>query len=165
LSFASHCCTGLIAAVAACLRLQAQAPASAEPAYFERITQVPAPESFSHALNASLTVSGMHDSSIGRYNIATPAVSYSFSPRYALDASMSIYPYRMVADTAEPPAPPGPPIPATGDLGDLYVRLNWSKDCKIGRSDLSMTCLMLDTKETAKINPIEERPCFGCLGR
>ena len=46
--------------------------------------------------HATVTVAGVHDSSIGWYTVVTPVFSYTFSPRYSADVSLSIYPYRLV---------------------------------------------------------------------
>lgn len=55
-------------------------------------------------LNAGITFSGAHDSSIGWYSVVTPALSYTFTPHYSADISLSIYPYRPVPSrSAKPP--------------------------------------------------------------
>jgi hypothetical protein len=66
-------------------------------------------------------MSGVHDSSIGWYNVVTPELSYTFSRRYSADASLSIYPYRLT--TAPPSAPPPPSrlVFDGGDIGDLLT--------------------------------------------
>jgi hypothetical protein len=68
-----------------------------------------------NGLNAAVTLAGAHDSYVGWYNVATPALSYAFSPRYSGDLSMSIYPYRLA------PAGDGHLRFAGGDLGDMLL--------------------------------------------
>jgi hypothetical protein len=78
-------------------------------------------ESVPHGLNAGVAASGVHDSSIGWYNVVTPGISYTFSRRYAADASMSIYPYRLTPKPKQA-APSGSGLVFDGgDVGDLLV--------------------------------------------
>ncbi|WP_141223883.1 hypothetical protein [Granulicella pectinivorans] len=72
-------------------------------------------------LNAGLTFSAVHDSSTGWYSVATPAVSYSFTPRYSADASMSIYPYRLTPNQSTTATASNRLLPTHGDLGDMLV--------------------------------------------
>ncbi len=72
-------------------------------------------------LNAGMTASETHDSSIGWYTLVTPSLYYSFSPRYSIDASASIYPYRKVERPALPPSPPEQFVPVLWNAGDTYL--------------------------------------------
>jgi len=69
----------------------------------------------SSGFNFGVSLFGVHDSYVGWYNVATPAASYSFSPRYSADVSMSIYPYRLAPNSA------GTLLLAGGDLGDMLL--------------------------------------------
>jgi hypothetical protein len=86
-------------------------------------------------LNAGLTLTSVHDSAAGWYTLLTPAIAYTFSPRYSVDLSMPVYLYRLAENPAaetQPPTPPGaPPRPAqplvpqllahTFDPGDIFL--------------------------------------------
>ena len=72
---------------------QTQAQASSE---LEAVPRVPGLSMLFRGFNAGVTYAGVHNSSIGWYTVATPAVSYTFSPRYSADANTSIYFHRMV---------------------------------------------------------------------
>ncbi len=96
-----------------------------EPTYLEHVPRVPGVSTLLDGFNAGFTFSGVHDSSIGWYNVVTPAVSYNFSPHFSADASVSIYPYRLTAndDTA---ASSAPLVPDLGDLGDTLLGMHAS---------------------------------------
>jgi hypothetical protein len=82
-------------------------------------------------LNAGFTVSGVHDSSIGWYNVATSAVSYTFSPHYSADASVSVYPYRLVDVPLATPQPSAGLTSHLGDVGDTFIGLHASFNPRI----------------------------------
>ena len=88
---------------------QVEAPAAAPPApqaaHIDQVPRVPGVATAFRGLNAGVNFAGAHDSSIGWYSIATPAVSYTFSPHFSADATISIYPYRLV-DVLQPTTPP-----------------------------------------------------------
>lgn len=52
------------------------------------------PELPQRGFNASLALSGLHDSQLGWAGYAQPAVSYRFNQRFSLDATIPIYFYR-----------------------------------------------------------------------
>ncbi len=88
------------------------------------VPRVPGLERVLRGFNAGLTSSVVHDSSIGWYNIVTPAVSYTVSPHYSLDASLSIYPYRL-APNENPAATASQRLLRTyADLGDTLIGLH-----------------------------------------
>jgi len=103
-----------------------EAAATTEPARLEEVPRVPGVRTLFQGFNAGFTVSGVHDSSIGWYNIASSAISYTLSPHYSADASVSVYPYRLVdIQLAKPPLRPGL-TPHLGDLGDTFIGLHAS---------------------------------------
>jgi len=58
--------------------------------------------------------------------VTTPAVSYTFSSHYSADASLSIYPYRLVQNLS-PKALPGQRLMATeGETGDTLIGVHAS---------------------------------------
>ena len=77
---------------------QALVPQQQSQAATAEAQQVPQVQGLSvwRGFNAGLTFSQVHDSSAGWYNLFTPAVSYSLSRHYSADASISVYPYRLV---------------------------------------------------------------------
>ena len=89
-----------------------------------QVARVPGLSTVLRGFNAGLTFSGVHDSSIGWYTVATPAVSYAFSPHYSADASFSIYPYRLAPSQQTNPPPNQRLIGAVGDLGDTWIGLH-----------------------------------------
>jgi hypothetical protein len=74
--------------------------------------------------NAGVTFSVVHDSYLGWYDVATPAISYTFSPHYSADASVSIYPYRL-AQNQRTVVPANERLIAThADAGDTLLGLH-----------------------------------------
>lgn len=81
-------------------------------------------DSYFHGFNAAITASGVHDSANGWTNVITPVVSYSLSPHYLFDASMSVYPYHYAATVQSFGIPPTFSNDLTfvgGDIGDLLL--------------------------------------------
>ena len=88
-------------------------------------------------VNAGFTLTSVHDSAAGWYTLVTPAIAYSFSPRYSIDLSMTTYLYRLAESQAAqspiptPPHPGQPPVPPTPtaeqlvahkfDPGDIFL--------------------------------------------
>jgi hypothetical protein len=112
------------------LRAEAQQTPSADPAakpdstYVEEVPRVPGVSTLLRGFNAGVTFSQVHDSSAGWYNVATPAISYTFSRHYSADASVSIYPYRHVQNL-DPGAPPDKRLVVDlGDVGDTWIGLH-----------------------------------------
>lgn len=90
----------------------------------EEVPRVPGVGALLRGLNGGITFSEVHDSSIGWYNVATPAVNFTISPRYSADASLSIYPFRLMP-VQGPIAPSGQQLVAVrGDLGDTLIGLH-----------------------------------------
>jgi len=103
-----------------------QADASAPPgiAHLEQVPRVPGVSTLLRGFNAGVTFSGVHDSSIGWFTVATPAVSYTFSPHYSADASASVYPTRMVENQNPATSSTQPLVSDTGDAGDTFIGLH-----------------------------------------
>src|ERR1700677_1549105 len=113
---------------------QTSSPAAPEPAQLEQVARVPGVSTLLHGLNAGFTLSGAHNSLIGWYNVGTPAVSYTFSPRYSADASVSFYPYRLV-ENENSTAPPGQGLVADlGGVGDTFIGLHASFNPRVLRN-------------------------------
>ena len=89
----------------------------------DQVPRVPGLSTLLHGVNFGLTVSGVHDSSIGWYSVATPAISYNFSTHYSADASLSIYPYRLAPQQAAPGSNESLAA-ALGDLGDTWIAVH-----------------------------------------
>jgi hypothetical protein len=107
-----HLCLAL--GLAASSRLLAQqAEQTVSPA--DQSPRVPTVTSDGRGFNFGVTLSGVHDSYVGWYNVVTPAASYAFSPHYSADVSMSIYPYRLAPNSDDKLRFAG------GDLGDLLL--------------------------------------------
>jgi hypothetical protein len=87
----------------------------------DQAPRVPGVVTLFRGFNAGVTYSGVHNSSIGWYNVATPAISYTFSPHYSADASASIYLHRYVQNTNPTTAISGPLVVDASDAGDTYM--------------------------------------------
>jgi hypothetical protein len=103
-------------------------PAAPNATQIEQVPRVPGIGTLLHGVNAGVTFSGVHDSSIGWYTVATPAMSYTYSRHYAADVSFSIYPSREVVDDVRNVDPGAPPtqqlVLATGELSDTFIGLH-----------------------------------------
>jgi hypothetical protein len=79
-------------------------------------------------VNAGVTFSGVHDSSIGWYTVATPAMYCAFSRHYSADVSFTIYPSRNVVNSVQSSSPGAPStqqlVLATGELSDTFIGLH-----------------------------------------
>lgn len=98
-------------------------PDSPAPVPLEQVPRVPGLTSFWRGFNAGVTFSGVHDSSISWYTVATPAVSYSFSPHYSVDATATIYPSRLVPVESADRRSEHLEMD-TGDVGDTAISLH-----------------------------------------
>jgi hypothetical protein len=135
LSYAPYRLACLLFALAACLHAETPVPERAEPAastaspetsHLEQVPKVPGLSTLWNGLNAGVTISGVHDSSIGWYNVVTPALSYTFSQHYAADASLSIYPYRLVQKQASTLPPIYQTVVSHGEVGDTLIGVHAS---------------------------------------
>jgi len=99
-------------------------PPSAPSSPINEVARVPGLSTVLQGFNAGLTFSGVHDSSIGWYTVATPAISYTFSHHYSADASFSVYPYRLAPTQQTNPPPNHLLVSAIGDLGDTWIGLH-----------------------------------------
>lgn len=98
---------GRVLCWAAWLHAAAQAPAALRP------------HAVLDKLDAQVTFAAVHDSYLGWYTVATPALLYSFSPRYSADVSVAIYPTRNAPDSA---ATTTNYLSSTGgDVGDVFL--------------------------------------------
>ena len=96
-------------------------PAVSSAKNLRQLPRVPGISSRVSELNAGITVVAVHDSYIGWYSLVTPAVSYTFSPHYSADATVSIYPYRLTLDPNASSSSTQQLVPTHGDLGDTLV--------------------------------------------
>jgi hypothetical protein len=65
----------------------------------QTVPRVPGLSNLLDGLNAGVNYSGVHSSSVGWYQVTTPAVNYTFSRHFSADASTSIYLHRLVQNT------------------------------------------------------------------
>ena len=92
-----------------------------DPTELDHVPKVPGVSLLLPGVNVGVTFTAVHDSEIGWYNLATPAVSYTFSPRYSADASMSVYPYRLAENQTTTPGPHPALVTTYGDLSDILL--------------------------------------------
>ena len=90
----------------------------------EQVPRVPGMGTLLRGLNAGVTFSTVHDSSIGWSELITPAISYTFSPHYSADASTTIYPYRLAQNQNPATSATQPLVTTHGDLGDTLIALH-----------------------------------------
>ena len=101
-----------------------QMPTEAAPV--EPVPRVPGLSTLLRGFDAGVTLSAVHDSSVGWFSVAIPAVSYSFSPHFAVDASLPVYPYRLVWNEVSTTPITERLVERQGDLGDTLVGLHAS---------------------------------------
>jgi len=87
----------------------------------ENVPRVPGVSSLLGGFNAGVSFFGVHNSAIGWFEVASPAVSYTFSPRFSVDASTPIYLRRHVEGRIVPPATSAPLILDADDAGDTLI--------------------------------------------
>lgn len=135
MSFAPYRLACLLLALATCLYAETPAVERAEPAvstappetgHLEQVPKVPGLSTLWNGLNAGVTFSGVHDSSIGWYNVVTPALSYTFSQHYSADTSLSIYPYRLVQKQVSTNPPIYQVVASHGEVGDTLIGVHAS---------------------------------------
>lgn len=95
--------------------------ASEKPATLNPLHMASRYQNLLRGINFGATVLGVHDSALGWSNVVTPGLTYTFSPRYSADASVSIYPYRL-AENQDPVAGMiGGLFFDGGDVGDTLL--------------------------------------------
>lgn len=113
--------------LACCISARAQVTAAAGvapvhiPEKVQTVPRVPGLGTLLDGLNAGVTYSGVHSSSVGWYTVMTPAVSYTFSRRFSADGSTSIYFHRMVENTDAATAAKHPLVDDPMDPGDTLL--------------------------------------------
>ncbi len=69
------------------------------PSLLSEVPSVPGLAARLRGINAGVTLTSVHDSSVGWYTLFTPAVSLSFARHYSTDLSMPVYLYRLGEST------------------------------------------------------------------
>lgn len=130
MSFALNRLAGLTMVLSAAFHAQAQqsthsdALRAAGAANLQHVPKVPGLNTLWRGFNAGVTFSGVHDSAIGWYTVATPAVSYTLTEHYSADASISIYPSRRVENPDPEAWLTDPLVLELGKLGDTFIGLH-----------------------------------------
>ena len=91
------------------------------PEKVQTVPRVPGLSTLLDGLNAGITYSGVHSSSVGWYSVTTPAVNYTFSRRFSADASTSIYFHRLVQNTDAATVTAHPLVDGGVNPGDTLV--------------------------------------------
>lgn len=113
-----------------CVSAQAQVTAAAGvapvhiPEKVQTVPRVPGLGTLLDGLNAGVSYSGVHSSSVGWYTVMTPAVNYTFSRRFSADGSSSIYFHRQVENTNTATATKHPLVDDRMDPGDTLIGLH-----------------------------------------
>lgn len=116
--------------LACCASAQAQVTAAAGispvhvPEKVQTVPRVPGLGTVLDGLNAGITYSGVHSSSVGWYTVMTPAVNYTFSRHFSADGSTSIYFHRLIANTNAATAAQHPLVDAPMEPGDTLIGLH-----------------------------------------
>ena len=84
----------------------------------ENVPRVPGVSTLLGGFNAGISFFGVHNSAIGWFEVASPAVNYTFSPRFSADASTPIYLRRYVEKPPVPPQTVGSLVLDQDDAGD-----------------------------------------------
>jgi len=87
----------------------------------ENVPRVPGVSTLLGGFNAGVSYFGVHNSAIGWFEVASPAVSYTFSPRFSADASTPIYLRRNVEGNIVPPQTSAPLVLDQDDAGDTLI--------------------------------------------
>jgi hypothetical protein len=87
----------------------------------QAVPRVPGLGGFLDGLNAGVSYSSVHSSSVGWYSVTTPAVNYTFSRRFSADASTSLYFNRLVQNTNTATATAHPLVNDRVDPGDTLI--------------------------------------------
>ena len=113
----------MVTSAAAHAQVAPQATDAAQPGSenLEHVPRVPGVSTLFRGFNAGFNFSGVHNSSIGWYEVATPAVSYTFSSRYSADASTPIYIHRLVENTSPGPQSNQSTEEYVSDPGDTLI--------------------------------------------
>ena len=113
--------------LASCVSAHAQVSAAAGiapvhvPERVQAVPRVPNLSTLFDGLNAGITYSGVHSSSVGWYSVTTPAINYTFSRRFSADASTSIYFHRLVQNTDTSTAAAHPLVDGGVNPGDTLI--------------------------------------------
>lgn len=105
------------------------------------VPRVPGVSTLFRGFNAGVSFFGVHNSAIGWFEVASPAVNYTFSPRFSADASTPIYVHRYVEGQIVPPQTSAPLVLDQDDAGDtlLGFHANFNPDKFIYTATASMT--------------------------
>jgi hypothetical protein len=113
--------------LASCMSVHAQVTAAAgiAPGHIQEkvqtVPRVPGLVNLLDGINAGVTYSAIHSSSVGWYRALTPAVNYSFSRRFSTDASTSLYFDRLVENTDPATAAKHPLVKDPLEPGDTLI--------------------------------------------
>lgn len=99
---------------------------SAQSSYTQEIPRAPGVAGFFHGFNAGVSGAAVHDSAIGWYSIVSPAASYAVSTHLSADASVSIYPYRLVENPQPGPNATQQLTAEHNELSDTFIALHAS---------------------------------------
>jgi hypothetical protein len=107
----------------------------------ENVPRVPGVSTLLAGFNAGVSFFGVHNSAIGWFEVASPAVNYTFSPRFSVDASTPVYLRRYVEKSPVPPQTVGTLVLDADDAGDTLMgfHANFNPDKLIYTATASMT--------------------------
>jgi hypothetical protein len=113
--------------LASCVSAHAQATAAAGvapvhvPEKVQSVPRVPGLGTLLDGLNAGVTYSGVHSSSVGWYSVVTPAVNYNFSRHFSADANTSVYFHHPVLNPNPATAAAHPLVDGGTNAGDTLI--------------------------------------------
>lgn len=118
---------------------QQQDDERSKPPELEEVPRVPGVGSALRGLNTGITYAGVHNSSIGWYEVLVPAVSYAFSPHYSMDASATVYLHRFVDNLNPGTNSTERLVLDADDAGDTLIGLHGSFHPRIFYDTTSIT--------------------------
>ena len=144
---ASHRAIGLAILLGAHLPAMAQIAPQAtgggqsRPEAADKVPRVPGLSTFLQGFNAGMSFFAVHNSAIGWYEVASPAVNYTFSAHFSGDASTPIYLRRYVEGRIAAPQMTAPLVLDSDDAGDtlLGFHANFNPHKSIETATASLT--------------------------
>jgi hypothetical protein len=105
-------------------RLAASQAPPQNPPGTPRRSIAPALSNIVRGFDAGLTVTSLHDSVTGWATLATPAIGYTVSDHFSVDASIPIYFYRLAESLSRRPPPDSLFVAERSEPGDVVIGLH-----------------------------------------
>lgn len=100
---------------------QATASGQSRPEEPENVPRVPGVSTLFRGFNAGVSFSSVYNSAVGWFEVASPAVNYTFFPHFSADASTPIYLHRYVENPNQQQRSTRPLVLDADDAGDTLI--------------------------------------------